>query len=69
MEREVQNKKGPQGLPPGTLMNGHSLGKSGSPRRAMTSLSPDSEEEQQFSSEDYALAAALALTASSELSW
>ncbi|XP_055466976.1 myomesin-3 [Psammomys obesus] len=28
-----------------------------------------SEEEQQFSSEDYALAAALALTASSELSW
>lgn len=35
----------------------------------MTSLSSGSEEQQQFSSEDYALAAALALTASSELSW
>ncbi|EDL29969.1 mCG7760 [Mus musculus] len=32
-------------------------------------VSTGSEEEQQFSSEDYALAAALALTASSELSW
>lgn len=69
MKREVQYEKGAQGCLLIPSCPAVISGTPGSPPRAVTFLSPGSEEEQQFSSEDYALAAALALTASSELSW